>query len=158
MSDSDSAIIRIREELEDIENDPLTDLGCDLCLVDENNYFLWEGMIQGPEDTPYRGAFLYFTIEFPKDFPSKRPEFKFTNKDMYHLNVNVDGHVCISILNNWDSKTKVRQIIYAIFTILYEQNPESSYYSDRAKLYKENRNQFNQNIIDWVKKNALTIK
>jgi ubiquitin-protein ligase len=155
---TDTAIQRIMEELEDIENDPLTDLGCDICLVDENNYYLWEGMIQGPEDTPYRGAFLYFTIEFPKNFPSSRPEFKFTNKDMYHLNVDSDGHVCISILNSWEPKTKVRQILYAIFTILYEQNPDSSYWTERAKLYKENTNQFDKNIVEWVRNNALTIK
>ena len=155
---NDSALIRLREELEDIDNDPLTDLGCDMCLVDENDYSLWEGMIQGPEDTPYRGAFLYFTIDFPDKFPKKRPEFKFTNKDMYHLNVNSDGHVCISILNSWNEKTKIRQVIYAIFSILYEQNPDSSYWTDKAKLYRENREQFNKNVVNWVREHALTIK
>ena len=152
---------RAKEEFEDIEDNPLTDIGCDIALINEDDFLHWEGMIQGPEDTPYRGAFLYFTIDFPDNFPENPPEFKFTNKNMYHLNVNpFSGHVCISILNKWDKKTKIRQVIYAIFTILYEQNPDDTYdcNKDKAKLYKENREEFNSNVIKWVREYALTIK
>ena len=150
---------RAKEEFEDIKENPLTDIRCGIALINEDDFLHWEGMIQGPEDTPYRGAFLYFTIDFTNNYPEEAPEFRFTNKNMYHLNVNsFNGHVCISILNNWDKNTKIRQIIYAIFLILYKQNPKSSYDKDKAKLYKENREEFNNNVIKWVKENALTIK
>ena len=155
---SDDAIKRLRQEYEMLENSPMTDIGCDVCLRDDDDYFHWEGLMQGPQDTPYMGAFLYFTIDFPSDFPNSKPEFKFTNKNMYHLNVNSDGHVCVNILNDWNSKTSIKQVLYAIFTILYEQNPESSYWSDKSELYKNNRDEFNRNVIDWVRKYALEIK
>ena len=150
---------RAKEEFEDIKENPLTDIRCGIALINEDDFLHWEGMIQGPEDTPYRGAFLYFTIDFPDNYPEKAPDFRFTNKNMYHLNVKPsNGHVCISILNNWDKNTKIRQIIYAIFLILYKQNPADAYDDDKAKLYKENREEFNNNVINWVKVNALTIK
>ena len=116
-------------------------------------------MFQGPEDSPYNGAFLYFTIDFNDDFPKTQPEVKFCFKDMYHLNVNPnDGHVCIGILNEWNPNTKIRQVLYAIFTILYNQNPKSSYNQDMAKLYETNREEFNQKVREWVRNNALNIR
>ena len=150
---------RITNEYQDIENDPLTDIGCDVYIEDDNNIKHWIGMFQGPEDSPYNGAFLYFTIDFKDDFPKTQPEVKFCFKDMYHLNVNpIDGHVCIGILNEWNPNTKIRQVLYAIFTILYNQNPKSSYNQDMAKLYETNREEFNQKVREWVRNNALNIR
>jgi len=154
-----ATIERITKEYEDIVNDPLTDIGCDVYIEDDAKIQHWVGMFQGPEDSPYNGAFLYFTIDFKDDFPKSEPEVKFCFKDMYHLNVSpIDGHVCIGILNEWNPKTKIRQVLYAIFTILYNQNPKSPYNPDLAKLYEQNREEFNQNVREWVRKNALNIK
>ena len=81
---------------------------------------------------------------------------------MYHLNINQeDGHVCINILNYWDpeKKLKIRDVIHSVHCILVEQNPYSAYSfqfkDDRIKLYKENREKFNENAKEWVRKNAL---
>ena len=77
---------------------------------------------------------------------------------MYHLNVNPNnGHVCISILNYWNPKTKIRKVIHAVNLILNNQNPISTYEfsDDRVKLYQENREEFNNKVKDWVKQNAL---
>lgn len=154
-----ATIARIREEYEEIENDPLTDIGCDVDIEDESKIQHWNGMIQGPEDSPYKGAFLYFTIDFKDDFPKSAPEVRYCFKDMYHLNVDPDnGHVCIGILNDWTPKTRIRQVLYALFSILYNQNPKSTYNTAMGKLYEENRELFNQNVREWVRKNALNIK
>ena len=153
-----ATIERITNEYQDIENDPLTDIGCDVYIEDDNNIKHWIGMFQGPEDSPYNGAFLYFTIDFKDDFPKTQPEVKFCFKDMYHLNVNPNnGHVCISILNYWNPKTKIRKVIHAVNLILNNQNPISTYEfsDDRVKLYQENREEFNNKVKDWVKQNAL---
>ncbi len=156
------AIARIRAEYEDLENDPLTEIGCDVDIEDEddeNKIFHWDGMFQGPEDTPYKGAFLYFTIDFNNDYPKSAPDVKFCFKNMYHLNVSpTSGHVCIGILNEWNPNTKIRQVLYAIFSILYNQNPESTYDNAMATLYKNNREEFNQNARNWVRANALNIR
>ena len=155
---TDTYLQRLKEEYEELENDPLTDIGCNVCLREEDDYLHWEGMMQGPDDSPYAGAFLYFTLDFTKEFPIKAPEFKFINKNMYHLNVRSDGHVCIEILNHWVSETKIREVILGVFAILYEQNPDSSYYPDKVELYKKDILTFNKNISDWVRQYALVIK
>jgi ubiquitin-protein ligase len=49
-------------------------------------------------------------------------------------------------------------VLYAIFTILYNQNPKSSYNSVMASLYEKNREEFNQNVREWVRNNALNIR
>jgi ubiquitin-protein ligase len=157
-----ATIERIKNEYIDIENDPLTDIGCDVYIEDDNNIQHWIGMFQGPEDSPYNRAFLYFTIDFDDNFPKTKPEVKFCYKDKYHLNVNPDdGHAYIRILNEWKPNTKIRQVLYAIFTILYDQNPKSrksSYNSVMASLYEKNREEFNQNVREWVRNNALNIR
>ena len=154
----DQGFIRLQNEFEDLENDPMTEIGCQVWLKDDDNYYEWEGMMQGPKNTPYRGAILYFSISFEKEFPKKRPDFKFSYKNMYHLNVSpINGHVCINVLNDWNEKTKMRDVIQAVNLILSKQNPGNPYTfsDDRVKLYKENRDKFDENVRTWVRNNAL---
>ena len=110
----DNELLGVLEEFELLKNNHLTDNG-----KNEDDYYVWEGMMQGPKNTPYKGAFLYFTIKFQKNFPQSAPDFLFSYKNMYHLNVNpYSGHVCISILNKWKPQTKIRKVIHAVNLIL----------------------------------------
>ena len=155
---SDKGLLQLKKEFEDLEDNPMSDIGCQVWLKKDDEYYVWEGLMQGPKNTPYKGAFLYFTIIFQKDFPDSAPDFRFSYKNMYHLNVNPkNGHVCISILNYWNPKTKIRKVIHAVNLILNNQNPISTYEfsDDRVKLYQENREEFNNKVKDWVKQNAL---
>ena len=149
---------RLRTEFEELDNDPLTEIGCQVWIKDDENYYEWEGMMQGPKNTPYKGAILYFTISFKKDFPNSSPVFKFSYKNMYHLNVNPKyGYVCINILSSWNPKTKMRDVILAVYYILSKQNPDSAFNfdDDRVQLYKNDRNQFDEKVRAWVRENAL---
>ena len=152
------SLIRLQKEFEDLDEDPMTEIGCQVWLKNDENYYEWEGMMQGPKNTPYKGAILYFSISFPRFFPTCGPDFRFSYKNMYHLNVAPsNGHVCVSILNNWDPKTKIRDVIHSVNLILDRQNPEDPYPfpDDRVKLYKENREKFDENVKEWVRNNAL---
>lgn len=155
---TDIGLLKLKKEFEELEDNPMTDIGCQVWLKNEDDYYVWEGMMQGPKNTPYKGAFLYFTIKFGKDFPESPPDFLFSYKNMYHLNVNPhSGHVCISILNNWKPQTKIRKVIHAVNLILDKQNPKSPYQfeDDRVKLYQEKKEEFDNNVREWVKRNAL---
>ena len=154
----DESLIKLKNEFEKLEDDPMTEIGCQVWLKDDDNYYEWEGMMQGPKDTPYKGAILYFTIYFEKDFPKSRPDFRFSYKNMYHLNVSpLNGHVCVNIINKWDPKTKMRDVIHAVWFILKKQNDNDPYPfgDDRVELYKKNRPQFEENVRIWVRNNAL---
>lgn len=53
--------------------------------LDENNFFEWEALVQGPENTPFEGGIFPATLTFPKDYPLSPPTMKFTC-DMFHPN------------------------------------------------------------------------
>jgi hypothetical protein len=52
---------------------------------DEDNYFLWTAMFQGPEGTPFEGGVFEAELRFPDDYPLKPPEMKFVDK-IWHPN------------------------------------------------------------------------
>ena len=158
----EDSLILLINEFESLEENPMVDIGCQVWLKNDYNYYEWEGMMQGPKDSPYKGAFLYFTISFGHNYPYARPEFRFSFKNMYHLNIDQNnGHVCINVLNEWNAekKIKIRDIIHSVYQILIKQNPDSAYgyqfTDDRIKLYRDNREKFNENAKLWVKNNAL---
>jgi ubiquitin-protein ligase len=64
----------------------------------EDNYFVWDAVVIGPEDTPYEHGVFMATLAFPPDYPLAPPVMKFTTH-IYHPNVYPDGTVCISILH-----------------------------------------------------------
>ena len=53
--------------------------------VNEDDLFLWEALIQGPEGTPYEGGIFPAELKFPKDYPLMPPTMKFTC-DIWHPN------------------------------------------------------------------------
>lgn len=55
--------------------------------VSEDNMFVWEALIQGPEGTPFDGGIFPAELKFPKDYPLSPPTMRFTC-DMFHPNGN----------------------------------------------------------------------
>ena len=53
--------------------------------VNEDDMFLWDALIQGPEGTPFEGGVFPAELKFPKDYPLAPPVMKFTC-DVWHPN------------------------------------------------------------------------
>lgn len=53
--------------------------------VNEDDMFLWEAVILGPEGTPFEGGVFPAELKFPKDYPLAPPTMRFT-VDMWHPN------------------------------------------------------------------------
>lgn len=53
--------------------------------VSEDNIFLWEALIQGPDGTPFEGGVFPAELKFPKDYPLNPPSMKFLC-DVWHPN------------------------------------------------------------------------
>lgn len=107
---------RLFQEYKHLTTDPPE--GITAGPVNEDDLFLWEAMIQGPEGTPYEGGIFPAELKFPKDYPLMPPTMKFLC-DIWHPNgktlaiakrsvrgfranirtVYANGVVCISILH-----------------------------------------------------------
>tara|TARA_B110000902_G_scaffold34754_1_gene36914 strand:+ start:142 stop:834 length:693 start_codon:yes stop_codon:yes gene_type:complete len=96
---------------------------------DETNILKAKALIIGPKDTIYDNAYLFFTIEFPKNYPFSPPilTYKSQNKVRIHPNIYVNGKVCLSILGTWSgpSWTHTMDITTVLLTIqsLLDNNP-----------------------------------
>ncbi|TPX33012.1 hypothetical protein SmJEL517_g04040 [Synchytrium microbalum] len=91
--------------------------------VSEDDFFIWEALIAGPDETPFEGGVLTATLTFPRDYPLSPPVMKFTCP-IFHPNVYKDGTVCISILH------------------APEPNDESAANLDAAKMWREDRKEY----------------
>jgi ubiquitin-protein ligase len=89
-------------------------------------------LIEGPENTPYEGCLLLFSISFPDDYPFSPPKVTFLTTDgktRFHPNLYVDGKVCLSILGtysgpSWSGTQSLSTVLLSIQGLL-DKNPLS---------------------------------
>ena len=55
--------------------------------VSEDDIFLWEALIQGPDGTPFEGGIFPAELKFPKDYPLNPPTMRFLG-EVWHPNGN----------------------------------------------------------------------
>lgn len=148
----------IQEGLNDFFNNPdLTDLfSVDYWDEDNPDIFHWKVLMYGQPESIYEGGYFLLKIDFPPEYPSKKPEVRFKTK-IYHSNVDQNnGHVCISTLNNWNSfttKPKVKEILDDIAFLMWNPTPEKGY-GIVDKECMEEPLKFEKNAKDWLEKYA----
>ncbi len=143
------------------QDNDLIQIGCNFGL-ENNNMFIWRVTMSGPVNTPYEGGLFTLNIIFPFDYPNHGPEFKFKNK-MYHLNVINNeyhkdfGHICVNSINEWKLTGKVKGCVYTvkqalfdIFCLFFNQGVESAYDEKMALSYQMNPELFNAEAKKWT--------
>ena len=160
MNTGNETMNRISQEYNFCVNDnDLVAIGCNFGL-ENNNIFTWRITMSGPTNTPYGGGLFTILATFPNDYPVHGPEFKFKNK-IFHLNVNFSddpGHICISSLNDWRIRGQVKdlpfytvkQALFDIFCLFYNQGVIGAYDQKMAELYKNNRQAFDAEARNWT--------
>ena len=122
-----SALKRIlNKDIKSIKNNNLNDLGI-YVEFNEENLFEAKALIKGPKGSLYEGGFLFFSIEFPKNYPYFPPDVSYVscNKVRIHPNLYVGGNknglgkVCLSILGTWNGPkwTSIMDISTVLITI-----------------------------------------
>ncbi|XP_068810770.1 ubiquitin-conjugating enzyme E2 G2 isoform X2 [Struthio camelus] len=148
--------------------------------MNEENFFEWEALIMGPEDTCFEYGVFPAILSFPLDYPLSPPKMRFTC-EMFHPNntglvtrgiqaakvlVYPDGRVCISILHapgddpmgyessaeRWSPVQSVEKILLSVVSMLAEPNDESGANVDASKMWREDREQFNKIAKQIVQK------
>ncbi|ESO03140.1 hypothetical protein HELRODRAFT_154853 [Helobdella robusta] len=131
----------------------------------EDNFFEWEALIAGPEGTCFEGGVFPARLTFPSDYPLSPPKMKFTC-NIFHPNIYKDGQVCISILHapgddpmgyessseRWSPVQSVEKILLSVVSMLAEPNDESAANVDAAKVWREDRNKFDEMARKTVEK------
>ena len=149
------ALKYLKQEYNNLQNDPIISLGCTVGLINNNDIFHWKISLMGPSDTPYAGGMFFLTADFPDNYPIGKPEVKFINK-IYHLNVSpFDGHVCISTLNRWKPRTPFYDIMTSIFALFYAANPESPFGLHIKQEFEQDRNKYDTKAKYFTEKYAI---
>lgn len=135
--------------------------------IDEENFFEWEAVIMGPEDTCFEGGVFCAKLTFPSDYPLSPPKMRFIS-EMFHPNIYSDGRVCISILHapgidpmgyessseRWSPVQSVEKVLLSVISMLAEPNDESGANVDAAKMWRQDRPRFNA-IADRLVRKSL---
>ena len=160
-----AAMKRIKEEYQELNSNPIANIGVTVGLVNENNIFEWTVSLIGPKDTSYSGGLFILNIKFPDNYPETQPEVCFKTP-IYHVNINPKkslrtgpgveslGHVCISTLNWWKPFYKMREVLTNIFGLFYMANPDSPYGAERADEFRNNKKLHEEKIQYFTKKYA----
>ena len=159
MNQQNNMITRLNEEYQMcVQDNDLTTIGCNFGLID-NDIYKWRITMVGPKGTPYENGLYTINAIFPSDYPNHGPEFKFINK-IFHLNVDFKrdlGHICINSINDWRIRGKVKnlpfytvkQALFDIFCLFYNQGVEGAYDEGMANMYMNNREAFNAEARKW---------
>eukprot|EP01090_Pellita_catalonica_P017151 TRINITY_DN5111_c0_g2_i4.p1 TRINITY_DN5111_c0_g2~~TRINITY_DN5111_c0_g2_i4.p1 ORF type:complete len:148 (-),score=20.29 TRINITY_DN5111_c0_g2_i4:80-523(-) len=143
---------RINRELKNIRKDPPAQ--CSAGPV-ADDMFHWSATIMGPTDSPFNGGIFFLDIHFPPDYPFKPPKITFTTR-IYHPNINSNGSICLDILKEqWSPALTISKVLLSICSLLTDPNPDDPLAADVARIYKNNRAQYNATAAAWTKKYAM---
>ena len=154
-----NSLQRLKEEYRKIIKYPVANAGMTVGLFEENNYYRWRFTLIGAEDSIYCGGLFYLEITFPNDYPETSPKIRFLTP-IYHLNVNSSSNACgigairPNFINSWNPSSSIREILIKLYTIFYNQNPDSPFDINKAKEYEENKSLFELKAKYFTKKYA----
>lgn len=126
------------------------------CSINQinNNLYLWECLLIGPENTPYQGGLYIIEIEFPIEYPFKSPKIKFKTR-IYHCNINYNGKICLNILNNnWCPTISIRFIIETIIDLIKNPDLNNPLVPEIANLMETDYEKYEETAREWCIKYA----
>ena len=109
------------------------------------------GVLEGPPKTPFEKGYFLFKIIFPGNSIFEPPKFIFIS-NIFHPNISEDGFVSIDILNsNWSPwLANFHNLIYSVQSLLDDPNTDDFINEKAAKLYKENRNIYDEIVRKYT--------
>mgnify|MGYP003682286465 CR=1 FL=1 len=135
----------------------LQEMGIEHDIIDLNNIIC---VVKGPTDTVYESGSWKISISFPKNYPFKSPSIGFIDK-IYHPNVDFNsGSICLNVLNEeWQPIYTIKHIMETFIPqLLTYPNPDDPLNIEAAKLYNNNKEQFNRQVKMRIFQNKKNVK
>ena len=143
--------IRLTKEMPDIEKElPIS--------VPQARLIRNNGQIKDfeVEYTPDKGSYwqggkYLFSFHFPDDYPYNPPKVMCKTK-IYHPNIDYDGNVCLNMLkDDWKPIFTGTSCIAGVYYLFVEPNPNDPLNHEVAKLMREDKEQFKENLKRTLK-------
>lgn len=120
--------------------------GCSASPISDDNMFVWNATLVGPQDTPWEGGVFQLRITFSEQYPEKPPRVRFTS-EIFHPNVYSDGTLCLDIIQDqWSPCHNVCSILTSVQSLLTDPNCASPANPDAAQLYCADRKAYNRKV------------
>ena len=143
---------RVYKEFQLLHTDPLP--FCKVIQIDNDPHHLLASL-QGPPGTSYEGGFFKLSINLEGRYPMQPPKVKFLTK-IFHPNIDFSGKICLDILEScWSPAISVKNALLGIYCMLSDPNPDDALCSKAAKLYHEDKEEYERTIREWTKKYAM---
>ena len=143
---------RLKTELKSFSETPVFGISAG---PSENDLFEWNAIISNLNDqSPFKNGFFKLKITFSDTYPYKPPKIKMKTK-IFHPNIK-NEEICLDIIEDdrWSPALTVEKILLSISSLLDDPNPDDPLDVSAAILYKNNINEYNRKVRDYVSKYA----
>jgi len=141
---------RLMRDFRRLQQDPPTSVTA--APAKDDDIMKWNAVIFGPDDTAWEGGTFQLTMEFTEEYPNKAPDVRFTTK-MFHPNIYQNGQICLDILDKqWSPIYDITAILTSIQSLLTDPNPNSPANMEAARLYTENRREYERRVMHFVER------
>jgi len=134
-SSSSSPNAQTRRLLTDLEfyyKNPLSFIQNLQYSIDQEGFNQLNGILIGPDNSPYENGYFHFRIKFPLEYPFKPHEFFFLTR-ICHPNVQTEtGAACHDeLLSSWTPKISITEILTKMYSLL-AQPDYKKYFGDET--------------------------
>jgi len=148
--------VRIKKELALETKNPSP--GISVWLPDEDNIEFIDGLITGPEDSPFSGGCFKVKITLPERYPFEPPQVLFETK-IYHPNIDNSGRICLDLLKmppqgSWKPNLNLALMLKSIRLLMSQPNPDDPLMADIASEFTMNPTLFEKKAREWTSRFA----